>query len=97
MKRLAMATIVAVGILVASNTEQRYSLDEIYAKHTVVTEIDTGSDMVITKDFSGHEWVFTGVEDWMMGDVCTITFYNNGTDTISDDEILQTRYTGYIE
>lgn len=67
---------------------------EKYPRTMTVTEIDTASDTVILTDYVGHEWSFYGVEDWMVGDICSCIMDDNGTENITDDIIISTRYGG---
>ena len=69
---------------------------DVYAALTVVTEVDEEEDVVYCVDFSGNEWSFTGIEDWMVGDFCSMVMDNMGTKCIYDDEIVSTRYTGWL-
>lgn len=72
--------------------------DGVYSTTTMVTEVDYDADVVIIQTFSGIEYQFKGCEDWYEGDICTVTMWDNDTsDTVYDDEILQTRYSGWID
>ena len=46
---------------------------------------------------NGHVFAFENKDgDWMQGDLVTITFNNNGTPVITDDIILNYKYSGWI-
>lgn len=69
----------------------------VYSIITMVTYVDYDTDVVTIKTFSGIEYQFEGCEDWYDGDICTVTIWDSNTpDTVYDDEILQTRYSGWI-
>lgn len=70
---------------------------ELYAKSTVVIDVDYDDDLVTVQDFFGNVWQFFGCEDWAEGDICALTMDNNGTsDTIYDDFITNTNYCGWV-
>lgn len=71
-------------------------IDHLYAKTTIVQELDEENDMVILRDSNGYTWTFTGIEDWEINDVCSCLMDTKGTPSIYDDEILSTQYEGVI-
>ena len=89
MKRLVALTLIALAL--TSSTESK---SETYTRKMTVTEINTAEDVVILVDTTGHEWAFYGVENWLVGDNCTCTMDNNGTEDITDDSIVFTTYKG---
>ena len=94
MMMVAMVVMMMAGCntaLAASNPVDDVCERDVYAALTVVTE-----DVVYCVDFSGNEWSFTGIEDWMVGDFCSMVMDNMGTKCIYDDEIVSTRYTGWL-
>lgn len=68
-----------------------------YPMTTVVSEINEKADEVVCIDFNGNEWVFTGVEDWIVGDIASMIMNDKGTPIIYDDEIVSVRYDGWLE
>ena len=85
MKRLVMMVMVLVMmamVLCGCNAPK----GEQYAMTTVVVELDENNDEVICIDFNGNEWVFEGVEDWMVGDIASMVMNDCGTPIIYDDE-----------
>lgn len=68
-----------------------------YSITTLVVEVDYESDIVTVVDFNRNYWQFAGCEDWFEGDICTCTMDANGTEIIYDDEIINTRYCGWID
>lgn len=99
MMMVAMVVMMMAGCntaLAASNPVDDVCERDVYAALTVVTEVDEEEDVVYCVDFSGNEWSFTGIEDWMVGDFCSMVMDNMGTKCIYDDEIISTRYTGWL-
>jgi hypothetical protein len=60
-----------------------------------VTEIDTSTDTVTLRTSTGHSYDFYGVEDWAIDDICSCIMSDNGTETVEDDKILDTKYSGH--
>lgn len=77
-------------LLVGSNNSE-------YALTTKVAEINNETDTVICIDSNGNKWAFEGVEDWMIGDYCSMIMNDNSTEIIYDDIIVSTRYSGRFE
>lgn len=102
MKKKLVFAVFAMAVLFGGKAHARCRVPEIhegiYSTTTMVTNVDYDTDIVTIQTFSGIEYQFEGCEDWYEGDICTVTMYDNGTpDTIYDDEILQTRYSGWID
>lgn len=70
---------------------------DLYAKTTVVVEVDYEYDLVYCKDFNGEVWCFSGCEDWIVGDIASLLMYNSGTEIIYDDEIVSVTYSGWFD
>lgn len=71
---------------------------ELYPMAFVVDEIDRESDLVYIKTAAGFIYSFESVEDWMIGDIAAAIMSDNGTpETITDDQIINIRYCGYID
>lgn len=66
--------------------------NDYYPMTTVVREIDIKNDVVTVENNNGHLYAFTGVEDWQVGDICSLMLDNNGTESIFDDIILKAIY-----
>lgn len=65
-----------------------------YPLTTVVVKINEDSDIVTVKDYNGNLWQFKGIEDWAIGDICSMIMSPSKTEKIYDDVILSTRYNG---
>lgn len=89
MKTLITTTLIALTLTACAPIQSA-----IYTREMTVTEINVAEDVVVLVDTEGHEWAFYGVENWLVGDMCTCTMDNNGTENITDDAIIFTTYNG---
>lgn len=69
----------------------------LYPSTCIITEIDTETDLVTIATATGNEFQFYGVEDYANGDLVSVIFYDNGTETVTDDVIMDIRYSGTTE
>ena len=67
---------------------------DLYPLAGIVTGIDRDTDAVEWTDYSGNEWSFYGIEDWMIGDGVAAIMDDNGTENVADDAIVSVRYVG---
>ena len=84
--------IIVLAILLAITTT---ATAETYPQTFIVT--DTTDDILTLETFTGHTFQAYGVEDYMVGDMVAAIMDDNGTDNITDDIILQLRYSGYVD
>lgn len=70
------------------------SAEELYPRTMTVTELSTEANKVILTDYVGYTWSFYGIEDWQIGDICSCIMDTKGTENITDDIIISTRYNG---
>ena len=100
MKKL-IAIILTAIILTATATacayEDRFTMnaDNLYPNTAIVVALDGYEDLVICVDGAGVEWIFEGVEDWMVGDIVSLLMFDNFTENIRDDVIMVAYYGGY--
>ena len=67
-----------------------------YARVMEVVTLEHDTDEVVCVDAVGYEWAFYGIEDYLEGDLVACVMDDMGTpDTILDDEIIDSRYSGY--
>lgn len=67
-----------------------------YVRTMEVTQLDYTQDIVTCTDAVGYVWEFYGCEDYAEGDLVACKMDTMGTeDTILDDAIIDTYYTGY--
>ena len=92
------ALILALSVLsITSNTaKQNSSLllnpDHIYSNVAKVIDLDRDNDIVTVIDGIGYTWQFSGCEDWMINDYVSFVMYDNGTESITDDIIIDLHY-----
>lgn len=97
MKKI-LALILALVMVLTLSATAAATYEGLYAKSTVVVEINEDDDIVVVEDFNGFLWEFEGCEDWVVGDICAMVMDNNGTpETIFDDIILNTTYCGWVK
>ena len=78
-----------------TSTSTLYSSTGIVAS---VTETETETFEITFVTANGHKWYFYSEDpDWFVNDIISVTFTNKGTQDITDDEIIATRYSGTIE
>lgn len=68
---------------------------EYYALTTCVVELDKKNDVVTVEDSAGNRWKFFGVEDWKVNDCASLLMWDNGTESIFDDEVHGARYEAW--
>lgn len=79
-----------VGLIISAVN----SANSNYPLTTIVVKINEDSDIVTVEDYNGNLWQFEGVEDWAIGDICSMIMSPSKTEKIYDDVILSTRYNG---
>lgn len=72
-------------------------LSHVYPLSGIVTKVDQQKDRVIVTDAIGNKWEFNGIEDWQEGDITAMIMYDNRTEEIYDDKIIDIHYIGWIE
>ncbi len=88
-----IAVIVAVAFAVNAKTAKtEIPAENLYPLSAVVVSLDEENDIVAVEDCVGFVWEFTGIEDWSVGDGCSMIMNNNGTNVIFDDEIVVVHY-----
>ena len=88
---LVMTCVLAVILTLVSTTSYTARL---YPDAMVVSGFDFESDSVILTDVSGVQWLYRGIDDWMVGDCAACLMDSNGTEDIYDDLIVTARYAG---
>lgn len=67
----------------------------LYPATATVTDLDYERDIVTVENANGYTYQYYGCEDYAEGDLVSMIVYSNGTDDITDDEILMVYYSGY--
>lgn len=66
-----------------------------YPTTGIITTVS--KDFIVFTDFNGNEWTIEdSPEDWECGDICSVIMDSKGTDIIYDDEVVSTKYSGWI-
>lgn len=92
------ALILALSVLsITSNAAKQNSglllnPDHIYSNVGKVIELDRDNDIVTIIDGIGYTWQFTECDDWMIGDYVSCIMYDMGTESITDDIIIDLHY-----
>lgn len=63
----------------------------------IVESINHEENYITIVDNSGNAWEWEGVEDWQENDIAVMMMNNNGTEKITDDIIMNIKYTGWVE
>ena len=91
-----MKEIIAIIIVISSLFCLAYhNSKHLYPLTTTVENVDYSEDLVAVKDSTGHMWVFSGVEDWQIGDTCSMIMNDNNTPEIFDDIIEDVKYSSF--
>ena len=92
MKRALIMMMAIFSIGGGAKAETKINPDNLYAKVAIVTELNRDDDIVTVTDSSGYMWEFSGCEDWMLNDYCSMVMYDNNTSLIFDDSIIDVKY-----
>lgn len=65
-----------------------------YPNAGVVISIE--NDIVTFECQNGNQFSFYGAEDWCEGDIVAAIMYDAGTPKVLDDEVIETRYVGWV-
>lgn len=96
--KIAIAMIFITGLLVcALKAQEAPTYSNLYPASMIVVEVNQDTDMVTLQDFNGFLWQFEGVEDWVVNDICACIMNDMNTESIFDDEIVETRYCGWVQ
>lgn len=93
MKKTLIATILTTLALGVNTSAAQYPTTAI------VTEIDEVSGIITVEECNGNIWTFydDGTEDWYVNDICSMIMDDKGTKLVYDDEIISTRYSGFVD
>lgn len=87
-KGLITALIAATGLIVSGF---------LYPDTMIITSINEEEDLVTMECANGNQFQMYGVEDYFVGDLVSCIMYNNGTELVYDDVILDAEYVGTTE
>ena len=87
---IVLAMIIAVMFIVTINN--------FHSRVAMITEIDEENNIITVTCGNGNMFSFYNTDgDWMLGDLCSLIMYDNGTEIVHDDKVVSVRYGGYIE
>lgn len=70
----------------------------IYPQTAMVVSTDEDQNLLTLMTANGNVFVYeTSVEDWLTGDICSLTMDSMGTEDVKDDKIQKIRYSGRTE
>lgn len=69
-------------------------IGNLYPATLVVKEVDYATNIVCIRNANGFEYTFYGVEDWVVGDICSALMDDCGTEIIIDDKVILPIYSG---
>ena len=100
MKKL-VAVLVALVLVAGSMVGGYYigkskALSHVYPRTAVVTALEYDTDSVVVTDAVGYVWAFYGIENYEVGDMVSLIMNDNGTETITDDSVVDALYGGEI-
>lgn len=94
---VACITVYIIGVMLFIFTSPAFADANIYARVGIITEIDEEEDFFVIEDSVGFCWEASGIEDYCIGDVVAMVMLDvAGTESILDDIIISTTYSGYI-
>ena len=72
-----------------------------YAHMAIVTKVKpkrNGTYKISAKDAADRKWSWLDDDgDWYKGDFAALLMYDNGTENVYDDQIVDARYVGVME
>lgn len=92
------STAFAIGPILGGLSIETPDVSTYHLRTAEVVSLDYEADTVYLVDAVGFRWQFADCEDWCTGDIAEFLLWDcNGTpDTILDDVILKTEYSGYM-
>ena len=102
-KMIVKATVTCACCLVIKNgvveynNQKYYNPENIYPCSAVVSEVNYETDVVTFVDVNGNKIYMNECEDWFEGDCAELIMYDNGTVDESDDIVIKSLYSGYVE
>lgn len=91
---LLMLSVLSIANSTANQSSAKPLLnpDHIYSNVAKVIELDRNNDIVTVIDGIGYTWQFSGCEDWMINDYVSFVMYDMGTESVTDDIIIDLHY-----
>lgn len=91
---LLMLSVLSIANGAANQTSAKPLLnpDHVYSNIGKVISLDRENDIVTCVDGIGYTWQFDSCEDWQINDYVSFVMYDMGTESITDDIIIDYHY-----
>ena len=73
------------------------AMSHVYPLSGTIVAVIPDNDIIVIQDYNGNIWEWSGIEDWYEGDIAAMIMYDNNTESIYDDEIIDIMYSGWIQ
>ena len=100
MKQKLVIAIISLAMATTAKANTVAIPEGFYPHMGIVTDItETGNLYEITfADAVGRSWAWLDTNgDWFPGDYVAVIMYDNGTETVYDDFVMDAHYVGYKE
>ena len=92
-KRIGALAAAAAGVLAGIVIHQYACADRLYPATMIVDDVRDGIVTMYTE--TGHMYCYAGASDEEVGDVMSVLMDSRGTAIVTDDAIVQVRYSGF--
>lgn len=93
MKNAIYTLLITIAIITTALYVKHDITSRLYPKAFQVVNVDEVHDNILLLDSTGNDWLYSGIEDWEVGDKAVAIMDNNNTLTIYDDAIIKLHYT----
>ena len=98
MKKSSLITIVIItSFIIALIIMATYMSNNFHARTAMITEINEENNIITMTCGNGNMFeVSMEIEDFMVGDLCSMIMYDYGTEYVDDDKVVSVWYEGYL-
>ena len=86
---------VLIGTSTQASTVTNDNHTSVYNTCMIITNTNYDENIVTCETATGYIFQFYGIEDYFVGDIVICTMDDNGTKSIIDDKIIDTKYSGF--
>lgn len=95
---IMMLTGMVLGVPLGKQWMREHTtVTDTYPRMGIVTVVDHDNDLITITDSVGFDWLWEGAEDWYEGDLASMIMDTNGTESITDDIIVDISYSGWLQ
>ena len=94
-EKITMIVLAMLLIAEVTLTVMYYTIIAMNTYTTNATVIATDGNEVYIETEDGNVWCFEDY-NWKVNDTLKVSFYNNETEELTDDEIVQYKITGHL-